>query len=467
MKLILDHHCDVPLSIQLEQAILINIEQCRLPAGGRLPSIRQLAAELGISRNTAVEAYSRLVSQGLVRSQAGSGYFVDDVKTRHGVTGMVNPDDAANVSNELWHLFGEQRDSVKLGCGWVPDAWRESEELTYAIRQTIRLDRGGLFDYGTPLGTLGLRDNLSRRLFAMNIDAPSHQILLTNGASHALDLIVRLLLRPGDTVFVETPGYYNLFGLLKLQGIQMIGIPRATHGPDLEAMERLLESHRPKLFFINSAFHNPTGTSLSVSVAYRVLQLAEKYDFQIVEDDIYADFEIKPSARLASLDQLQRVIYVGSFSKTLTCSLRVGFIAGPKGLIKQLVDVKMLTSITSSRFAEEVFTSMLDSGAYRKLVERLRRRLSERIGQTCQLMAESGWELFCRPSGGMFVWARWPGVDDAAILVEHAAKKGVSLGSGAVFTPEMTISPWVRINVTYADDPRAHAFLSSPLSSVA
>lgn len=462
MKLTLDHQCGVPLSVQLEKAILGNIDRRRFPAGGRLPSIRQLSAELGISRNTAVEAYSRLVSQGAVRSQAGSGYFVEEFHTRQPATGMVNPDDASNVSDELWHLFGDRRDSVKLGCGWVPDAWRESAELAYAIRQTVRLDRGGLFDYGTPLGMLGLRDNLSRRLLSLNIDAPSHQIVLTNGASHALDLIVRLLLRPGDTVFVETPGYYNLFGLLKLQGIRMIGVPRSSDGPDLDAMERLLASNRPKLFFINSIFHNPTGTSLSVSVAYRVLQLAEKYDFQIVEDDIYADFEITPSARLASLDQLQRVIYVGSFSKTLTCSLRVGFIAAPKRLIKQLVDVKMLTSITSSRFAEEVLTSMLDSGAYRKLVERLRRRLGERIGQTCQLMADSGWVLFCRPTGGMFVWARWPGVADAAILVEHAAKKGVSLGSGAVFTPEMTISPWVRINVTYGDDPRADAFLRLP-----
>lgn len=453
----------VPLADQVESGVRACINAKELPAGSRLPSIRQLAADLGVSRNAVIEAYARLVSHGLARSRAGSGYFVEDTRARRSAQGISNPSDAETVTDELWHLFNDQGNRVKLGCGWLPECWREGEDIAYAIRQTARRDRAGLFDYGTPLGGPGLRQNLCRRLFALGIDVPIHQILLTSGASHALDLLIRLLLRPGDTVLVETPGYYNLFGLLKLQGIEMVGVPRTTQGPDVEVLEHLLSVHRPKLFFVNGVCHNPTGTTLSPAVAHRILQLAERHDFQVVEDDIYADFEAVPTPRMSALDQLRRVIYVGSFSKSLSCSLRVGFIAGAPQVIRKLVDVKMLTSISSSRFAEEVLTVMLENGSYRKLVERLRRRVEQQLAETSELLTHAGWELFFRPSSGMFVWARWPTVADAAELVSASAARGVSFSPGSIFTPDVSSCPWLRINVTYADDPRAKAFLEAPV----
>ena len=188
---------------------------------------------------------------------------------------------------------------------------------------------------------------------------------------------------PGDVVVVENPGYYNLFNLLKFHGVKMLGVPRTRHGPDTAALEAILLAHKPKFLFTNSMYHNPTGTSLSPSVAHRVLQLAEQHDFHIVEDDIYADFQNGPSTRLATLDSLRRVIYLASFSKTLSCSLRVGYlIAGPE-LIRRLADVKMYTSIGSQRFAECVVSTMLANGSYRKLVQRLRQRLTRQMAATC------------------------------------------------------------------------------------
>ncbi len=463
MKLQIQRQSEKPLADQVEQSVRALIGTGALPACARLPSIRALANDLGVSRNTVIEAYNRLQTQGLARSRPGSGYFVEDSAARIPAPGIANPKDAEDVTNELWHLFSDQGDSVKLGCGWLPETWRENEDLAYAIRQAARRTRAGLFDYGTPLGGVSLRSSLSRRLYALHIEAPVSQILLTSGASHALDLLIRLMLRPGDTVLVETPGYYNLFGLLKLQGIHMVGVPRTTQGPDVEALERLLATHRPKLFFVNSVFHNPTGTTISVSIAHSILQLAEKYDFQIVEDDIYADFESTPTARLSALDRLRRVVYIGSFSKSLSCSLRVGFVAGAPELIRKLVDIKMLTSITSSRFAEEVLNAMLDNGSYRKLVERLRRRLARQLAVTSRMLTGAGWQLFHRPAGGTFLWARWPCVDDGTTLVERAAASGVSFSPGSVFTPDMAVCPWLRINVTYADNPRAQAFLNSPV----
>jgi DNA-binding transcriptional MocR family regulator len=360
----------------------------------------------------------------------------------------------------MWNLFNNDSINLKLGCGWLPESWRETEDLSYAIRHVTRMNRTGLLDYSTPLGSLNMRQLVRLRLRLLDMPVDENQILLTTGASHALDLLVRYLTKPGDTVFVESPGYYNLFGLLKLQGVNMVGVPRGQEGPDVDALERLLTTHRPKLFFVNSVLQNPTGTTLSPGVAHRLLQLAERYDFTVVEDDIYADFQAEPSIRLAALDGLKRVIYVSSYSKTLSCSLRVGFIVGGSTLIRSLVDVKMLTSIASSRFAEHVVATMLENGSYRKLLERLRQKMTRQMVSALSLMQGAGWEIFSEPASGMFVWARRPEVASAQEVIHRAAGRGVSLTPGAIFREDTADTPWLRINVTYASDPRAAAFLT-------
>lgn len=459
MRLRIDPSAPLPLVEQVVRGIGDWIEREDVRAGARLPSIRRLASEHGISRNTAVEAYDRLVAQGAIRSRQGSGFFVAD-RPQRGFCGQgsSNPELAEQVTDQLWTLFADEGARLKLGCGWLPDSWREVDDLAYAIRQVTRRERTGLLDYSTPLGSQTVRTLVQRRLRLMGIEVDSNQVLLTTGASHALDLLIRYLTRPGDTVFVETPGYYNLFGLLKLQGVGMVGVARTEQGPDLDQLERLLQIHRPKLFFVNSVLQNPTGSTLVPSVAHRLLQLADRYHFTLVEDDIYADLQADPTIRLAALDRFRSVIYLSSFSKSLSSSLRVGYIVGAPGVIKSLVDVKMLTSIASSRFAEEVVATMLENGSYRKMVERLSQRIAGQMAATLPLLAKTGWKVFCEPAGGMFVWARRAEVDDSERLLAVAERLGVSLSPGAFFTPEMSPCPWLRINVTHANDPRALAF---------
>ncbi|WP_087718136.1 aminotransferase-like domain-containing protein [Salinicola salarius] len=460
MKWEIDQDSSLPVVTQVAEGMRDWI--ARHGVGSRLPSIRRLSNDMGISRNTAIEAYERLVAQGLVCSRPGSGFYVTDGASRALGRKDREAPSLDDVTDEMWRLFQVHEQTLKLGCGWLPTHWREGDDLAYAIRHVTRQSRSGLFDYSTPLGTPELRSLIRERMRLLDIEADANQILLTGGGSHALDLLVRLTLEPGDTVFVESPGYYNLFGLLRLQRVKVIGVPRLSGGPDVERMESLLKTHKPRLLFTNSVFQNPTGTTLVPTVAHRVLQLAEKHDFQIVEDDIYADFQHAPTIRLAALDGLRRVIYLGSFSKSLSCSLRVGFIAAGPRLIKQLVDVKMLTSIASSRFAEQVVKTMLENGSYRKLAERLSTRLSEQMASTLELVGTAGWEAFAEPAGGMFLWIRHPAVASSGRLVELAQRAGISLSPGDVFLPEGGHSPWTRINVAYARDPRALRFLSCP-----
>jgi len=298
----------------------------------------------------------------------------------------------------------------------------------------------------------------------LGIQADTSQILITNGASQALDLLMRYMLKAGDTIFVEDPGYYNLHGLLKLHGVKLVGIPRTRNGPDLDVMQEQLKSHRPKLLFINTVFHNPTGTNVAPPVAFRLLQLARERGFSIIEADIYADFQTDLTDRLATLDQLEHVIYVGGLSKTLSSSLRIGCVVASHAIIKDLVDIKMLTSIGGSRFAEAVAVSMLERGAYRKYLERLRRRMRDALGSTIQTLEDAGWEIFDKPVGGKFVWARVPHVANAERLVECGAPLGVTVVPGNYFRPNMEVSPWTRIHIAFGNDPRAQAFFRAAVA---
>jgi DNA-binding transcriptional MocR family regulator len=199
---------------------------------------------------------------------------------------------------------------------------------------------------------------------------------------------------------------------------------------------------------------NPTGSDMSPHVAFKVLQVAERYDFSIVEDDIFSDLQVRQTPRLATLDQLNRVIYARSFSKTLSGSLRVGFIACAQGMADQLADIKMLTSITSSQFTERLIYLMLVDGHYRKYLAGLHERLGLARRNVVRAFERIGLELFVEPADGMFLWARFPHIDDSLALAEAAQRDGIVLAPGTVFRPHLGRTPWMRFNVTACEEPR-------------
>lgn len=455
MDLNLDRTASMPLVQQLVDNLHRWIGAQRLRPGSRLPSIRQLAKAQGVSQSCVIEAYDRLVALGALEARHGVGFFVAEQKAPPPTLDDAPWDDGVD---SRWRQFSDAHaELLKLGCGWLPASWRQADEIAQAIRQVSRGPEQDLFSYGPPLGLASLRLQIRKRLGLLDIQAQPEQILTTQGASHALDLLVRTLLKPGDKVLVESPGYYNLYNLLRLHGVQMLVVPRTVQGPDLAVLEGLLREHAPSFFFINSMYQNPTGTSLAPKVAQRLLELAREHDLRIVEDDIYADFQQGSTTRLATLDNHQRVIYLASFSKTLSSSLRVGYLLADAPLIARLAEVKMVTGIGASRFAEQVVAQLLSSGVYRKSVQRLRVRLAQHMASALQLLEASGWEVFVEPYGGMFVWARCPGRDFAA-LHRLALEAGVLLSPGSAFNPDGSASDWLRINVAYAQDLRAQQF---------
>jgi DNA-binding transcriptional MocR family regulator len=178
-----------------------------------------------------------------------------------------------------------------------------------------------------------------------------------------------------------------------------------------------------------------------------------------VEDDIFCDLQSTPTPRLAALDRLDRVIYVRSFSKTLSGSLRVGFVTCRQQLANELIEVKMLTSVTSSQFAERLVYLMLVDGHYRKYLGRLRERLGEARANVVGEFGRIGIELFMEPGDGMFVWGRFPQIEDSLAFAQRAAQQGFMLAPGTVFRPNLERSPWLRFNVAICNDARVLRWL--------
>ena len=191
---------------------------------------------------------------------------------------------------------------------------------------------------------------------------------------------------------------------------------------------------------------------------YRVLQTSEEFDFKIVEDDTYCDLEPTPRTRLATLDQLNRVIYVRSFSKTISGSIRVGFAAAAPAIIDELTNIKVLTAIASSQLHEKVIYRLLSEGRYRRFLEQLRQKVGVARSKALRAFAALGLETFAEPFGGNFLWVRIPGIEDSATLVARARAQGMMLAPGAVFRPNLEPSPFLRFNVALCD-PRVRRML--------
>ncbi|MCR0984756.1 aminotransferase-like domain-containing protein [Roseomonas populi] len=440
------------------------IEGGTLRPGERVASVREGARDQGVSKNTLAVAYDQLVASGHLEARRGAGYFVATAPRLP----PRRPGPEVEEALDLVSLLREQTEahySVRPGEGRPPPAWMEESELGAHFARAARFGgQGGAHDYGSAWGYEPLRERIALSLQERAIPCPPDQVLLTGGANHALDLIIRHMVEPGDAVLVDDPGYYPLFGKLRLARARVVGVRRGPEGPDLEDLAEKLAGVRPKLFFTQSLAHNPTGGTLVPAVAHAVLQAAERYGFHIVEDDPFADILPATATRLAALDGLRRVLHVGTFSKTLSASLRVGFVAAAPELLRALGHMKLLTVVATSQYAERLVAGLMAGGHYLRHLRRLRTRVERATDQALRDLGAVGLRPPRPPGGGFYLWTPLPdGVEEAAI-VREAAARSIFLAPGAVFSPErQATAPMLRLNVAHASDPRFIAFLRERL----
>ncbi|YCI05179.1 PLP-dependent aminotransferase family protein [Ensifer sp. D2-11] len=437
-----------------------------LTPGARLPSIRSFALAMKVSKSTVVEAYERLQAEGVIRSRPGSGFFVAAPLAPLTLAEIGPSVDRA--VDPLWisrQALEPGEGVLRPGCGWLPPHWMPEEGLRRALRGIARGAAATLVDYGAPLGLLPLRQLLARRVAQHGIEASPDQILLTESGTQAIDLLCRFLLKPGDAVLVDDPCYFNFHALLRAHQARIVGVPFTPSGPDIGAFAEALAEHKPRLYITNSALHNPTGAMLSPLVGHRLLKLAEQAGLTVIEDDIFADFEETPAPRLAAFDGLERVVHIGSFSKTLSAAVRCGFIVAPREWVEALTDLKIATCFGAAGFSSELVLTLLKDGSYRKHMESVRQRLAGAMAETAQRLARIGITPWIEPQAGMFLWCRLPDGIDAARLARQALARGIVLAPGNVFSHAQTASGFLRFNVAQSEDERLFRELAALMAA--
>jgi len=420
-----------------------------------------------VSPFTVVASYDRLVAQGYLDSRRGAGFFVRG--RAHAPIGAgameAAPTGSAGASLDVaWlirNMFRQSPLQHSPGAGVLPADWLDGPAVAKALASLSRQNSAAFLGYGAPQGFLPLRQQLQRKLAEFEIEAPPEQVVMTMGVSQALDLVAREFCRPGDTVFVDDPAWFLMFGSFAAMGLNVVGVRRLGDGPDLEQLAELAARYQPRLYVINSVLHNPTSTSLSASKAFQVLRLAEQHGFTVVEDDIYADLHPGNATRLAALDGLRQVIYLGGFSKSMAPNLRVGFIAASGERAQRLADRKMLATLTTSDIGERVVYKILSDGLYRKHLDRVRGRLDAVRPKALRQIEALGLRPEPAPASGMFVW-----VDagrDTNELAARAMGEDLLLAPGSLLSPHQLPSTRMRLNVAALQDPATFRFLERAL----
>ena len=454
---------------QIVAAIAQMVKLKELRVGTKMPSVRQFAKSNGVSTFTVVESYDRLLNVGLLSSRRGSGFFVARSEMLHAAAAPATlpaTTTAVAVDALTPDLYSGVSDALPVGAGWLPPEWYGETTILDAVRHAMKIPANRLRGYGHPLGFPTLRQHLAAQLSDTLFAVEADQVLLTHGATHAFDLILRTLTKPGDCVLVEDPGYSNLTSLIRHHGCIPVAVPRGEAGLDFEVLAEQAAKVQPKLMFVNTVLQNPLGTSLSQAQAHRLLGMAERFDFWLVEDDIYRELASRGDASLAAMDGLRRVIRVGSFSKTLSPVLRVGSICASNSLVPELLRIKMLAGLTTSEINERAVYHAISARPYHTMVEKLVEQLTSRRERTIDALAGVGMAPIARPRGGMFVSAGWeqaPSSDvNGRLIADLALKAGILLSPNEFFMLGASPSIWFRFNAAYAADaPALTAFFRS------
>ena len=456
----LSRSASLSLAQQLALRFSERIQQRLLLPGARLPSVRECARHHGVSPYTVVAAYDQLLAAGLLEARKQRGFFVRDMRDARApkvkaapVQAVQAPPTPIDASALIRGMF--QADARHApGLGTLPGEWLDLPMLQSAMRRVVSQSEEPdqlALQYGEPGGDPRLRSALSRRLEDIGVHAAPEQIISTVGATHALDLITRCLLTPGDAVLVDDPGWAIEYARLSQAGMRLLPVPRGPQGPDLEVMARLIAEHRPRMYVTVSVLHNPTGNSLSLASAHQILKLVEAADMLVVEDDTYAFLAPNHAARLSALDGLKRTIYVSGFSKILTPAWRVGFVAASAQVVHQLTELKLLSTLTTSPMMDRAVAICLEQGQLRRHAERVISRLDAARQRVVHLAEEAGCQ-FVTPPQGLFGWLE-VGVDTER-LAQRMLDAGWLIAPGLLFSPTRRAGTLMRINFATSQDAR-------------
>lgn len=448
MHIPLDRHSVIPLYLQIEETLRCAILDGSLKEGDKLPSTRMLAAELAISRLTVENAYGELAAKGFLEARRGSGAYVRHpyAPPAH-TTGRPTPFDDGAFPVDPFTTGASRLDGhadtplppevINFAAGIGNPRIFPQEAFRKVMHSVLRRHADEAFHYGDYCGYYPLRDTLARILSLQGIPARPEQILITNGSQQALSLVSQTLLRPGDTVLVEEPTYAEALTLFALQGIRTVPIPCDADGLCTDALPALLAAHRPALIYTIPNFQNPTGRCLSEPRRRQLVALAAAAGVTLLEDDFVGDLRYEGAAlpSLRSLATGGGVIYIGTFSKMLMPSIRIGYLVADAVLYPRLAQRKHLDSFTTSSLLQRSLDAFVTVGSYQRQLQRacrLYRRLRDVAAEALARHLPEG----CRmelPAGGLFLWLQLPPDIPVSRLMPLAWQEKVTFARGACF----------------------------------
>lgn len=441
MRIPLDRTGTVPVYRQIAGWLRQDIESGGLPADTRLPATRALAAELGVSRITVVNAYAELEDLGLVLGREGSGTYVVP-------RGAVPPRAGTQRGWPQWQRALDPAprrpappDPPPPGTlaftGVGDPRLFPVAALARTYAEVLRSEGAAALEYGRlDTGWAPLRETISGVLASQGIRAAPDQVLVTTGSQQALALTVQVLLRPGDAVVVEEPTYDLALDLFRAAGARIVPVPVDGAGMQVERLEPLLAAHRPKLVYTIPDFQNPTGASMSTARRHRLVALAERHDVAVVEDDYVGDlrYEGRSAPAVKALDRRGQVVYLGTFSKTLMPGLRVGYLVAEGPVFARLAFHKQVQDLTTAPLTQRVLDRYVTVGRYQAHLRRTTRHYRRRRDALAVALRDLLPEVAATsPRGGLFTWLTLPDGVSARALLAAARREGVDFAPGGRF----------------------------------
>ncbi len=440
---------------QLAQQILRLIEDGTYRPGDRLPSVRHLSRQHGVSLTTVLEAYGLLESEGRIEARPQSGYFVSAYVSGRPAEPEVStpPLDPRGVSiGELsMRVLRDTQDPalVQLGAAMPNLALLPAERLNRLQHGLARDVPPRTFAYDPPPGCKELRVQVARRLLDAGCELKPDEIVTTTGCQEALVLCLRAVCRPGDTVVIESPIYYGVLQAIEALGLRALEMP--THprtGMSLETLRYVLEHHPVRACLISN-FNNPLGSCMPDEARRELVELLEAREIPLIEDDIYSDLHhgpLRPRAAKA-WDRKGLVLLCSSVSKTLAPGYRVGWVA-PGRFFREVEHLKLFNTFSTATLPQLTVAEFLGSGGYDRYLRRVRRIYAQQVGLMAQAVGEhfpAGTRVTA-PDGGFLVWVELPSGSEALPLYQRALQAGVTFAPGPIFSPSVGYRNFLRLN---------------------
>ena len=468
MKVEINHNSKIPTYMQIAGQIKQEILTGEIAPAGVLPSERALAQMLGVHRNTVSKAYAELKSEGAISSKQGVGYIVTQLRRQEQDDRPKKVSWKAEIADryldmevtfdDMFQRFAS-KDKISMGSGISSPGIYDEKDVADRLAHIICDEGKTQYFYSPYKGDKNLRQKLIPFLGTKGIKATTGQIQILSETNQAIDFLVTLLVRPGDTVIMENPVSPDAYRAMELAGAKIATVPVDEDGMDTAALESLLERIHPRLIFVNSSFHDPTSAILSIERRKKIVELANRYRIPVIEEDaaselVYDGPKLPP---IKSFDMLGNVIYVYSFSLTFVPGLSLAFVVADRELIESLSYLVSVRMMSIDWMTQKLLGEYLEDGSYYRYLDLFREsygRKQKLVCDTLDRLAEYGVSYF-KSRGGVYIWCKLPEGVDSKDFVEKAYRAGISLVPGDVFYPYKNGGrDHIRINFSFESEER-------------